>query len=71
MAPPLHIPVSKPVVTGPVNGNIFSVLGVSTLALKRAGLPESANELRERVFGAAKSYDEALAMCLEYVDFDL
>lgn len=58
------------VVTGPVDGNVFAVLGACSRALKRAGHAMAAKELAERVF-ASSSYAEALAICQEYVEFDL
>lgn len=33
---------AKPVVNGPVDGNIFGVMGVCSKALKRAGLKDQA-----------------------------
>lgn len=61
---------NRPVVTGPVDSNIFAVLGATTKALKRAGYQTEATACTARVF-AAGSYDEALAICMQYVDFDL
>jgi len=49
------------------NGNVFNLLGICTKALKRAGQYEEAQELKKRVFSSG-SYDEALALMLEYVD---
>lgn len=49
------------------DGNVFSIIGRVSKALKRAGLPERAAEFQKRAF-AAKSYDEVLAMTFEYVD---
>ena len=49
------------------NGNVFNLLGICTVALKRAGLYEEAQELKKRVLSSG-SYDEALALMLEYVD---
>ena len=48
-------------------GNIFAVLGRCKQALKDAGQPDQAEELAQRMFKAT-SYDEALGICLEYVD---
>lgn len=60
----------KPVVTGPVDGNVFSVMGAASRALKRAGLADRATEMSNRVRSSG-SYDEALSIIMEYVDFDL
>ena len=58
----------KPTVLGPVNGNIFAVMAAASRALKKAGLDTA--EMQERVTSSG-SYDEALGICMEYVDFDL
>jgi len=49
------------------DGNIFAILGRCKQALKNAGQPDEAEEMAQRVFKTT-SYDEALAICLEYVD---
>ena len=49
------------------DGNIFAILGRCKQALKDAGQPDQAEEMAQRVFKAT-SYDEALAICQEYVD---
>lgn len=56
----------RPVVKGPINGNIFAVLGASVRELPRA----KADELRDRVFHAP-SYSDALNIIQEYVEFEL
>jgi hypothetical protein len=61
---------TKPIVTGPIDGNIFSVLGATKKALQKAGKSVEASTCQERVF-KAESYDNALAICCEYVEFDL
>jgi hypothetical protein len=68
--------ISKPIVKDPVDGNIFSVVGACTRALKKAGQNDNADKLTERVFTAiwvlnSESYNKALAICMEYVTFDL
>lgn len=70
MSDPKHIPAVKPVVTGPVDSNIFFVMGVAARALKHAKLPEAAKEMHERIMSSG-SYDAALTIAQEYVDFDL
>lgn len=49
------------------DGNIFAVVGRCKQALEDSGEPEKAKELIRRAFKAT-SYDEALGICLEYVD---
>jgi two-component SAPR family response regulator len=49
------------------NGNVFNLLGICVKALKKAGQYEEAQELQKRVL-ACGSYDEALALMLEYVE---
>lgn len=49
------------------NGNVFNLLGICTLALKKAGQKEKATELKNKVF-KCKSYDEALQIMMEYCD---
>jgi hypothetical protein len=64
------MPTTKPIVTEPVDGNIFAVMGACSDALKKAGQRDRANEMRSKVMNSG-SYDEALTICQEYVDFDL
>jgi hypothetical protein len=49
------------------DGNVFNLLGICIRALKKAGQSEESQELKNRVFGCG-SYDEALAIMLEYVE---
>jgi hypothetical protein len=49
------------------DGNVFNLLGICSLALKNAGQKEEAKEMAEKVF-ESKSYDEALAIMMEYCD---
>ena len=49
------------------DGNIFSIMGRTSKALKRAGLRAEAAAYTERVTRCG-SYDEALMITLEYVD---
>jgi len=62
--------MTKPVVTGPVDGNIFAVMGAVSRALKDAGQRNKVSEMQNRVMSSS-SYDEALCICMEYADFDL
>jgi hypothetical protein len=59
---------SKPVckLTGK-DGNVFAVIGRVSSTLKRAGQNNKAKEFENRAI-AAGSYEEVLAMVLEYVD---
>ena len=49
------------------DGNVFSVIGHVRRALLAAGLKAEAKEFVQRAF-AARSYDEVLGLCFEYVD---
>ena len=49
------------------DGNVFALLGRCAQGLKKAGQPEKAKELQSKVL-AARSYDEALVLMMEYVD---
>jgi len=51
------------------DGNIFNLIGIATRALRRERLNKEAQELQSRVF-ASKSYDNALAIIMEYVEVD-
>ena len=58
----------KPSISDPTGENIFSIVGKCSTILKHAGQRDEAKKLGERVF-ASSSYDEALSICQEYVDF--
>lgn len=60
----------KPVVKGPVDGNVFAVIGAVSKTLKRAGQPDAAQEFRQKAF-ASHSYGAVLTLAQEYVEFDL
>ena len=62
--------MDKPVVEGPVDGNIFAVMGAASKALRRAGQEDEGKKMCDRVTSSG-SYDEALSIILEYVDFNL
>lgn len=49
------------------NGNIYNILGIASRALKEAGYADEAKEMQTEVF-ASDSYEEALAIVLQYVD---
>ena len=63
--------MNKPVVEGPVNGNIFAVTGVAARTMRRAGIDNgTVYEMQKRVTSSS-SYHEALSVVMEYVEFDL
>lgn len=49
------------------DGNIFNLMGIATLTLKRNGMSDEAKEMRERVVQCG-SYEEALNTLGEYVN---
>jgi len=49
------------------DGNVFNLIGICSKALKRAGQPDKAKEMSERVFKSG-SYDEALVIMGEYCE---
>jgi hypothetical protein len=51
------------------DGNIFSIMGRCTKALKNIGQHEEAKELTEKIFSCS-SYDEALEIVMEYVEVE-
>ena len=52
------------------DGNIFNLIGIASRTSKKNGQVMQANEMTRRITqdGEAKSYDEALAIIMEYVD---
>ena len=52
------------------DGNIFAVLSSATKVLKQAGLQHQVQEMQERVFNSG-SYNEALSIISDYVDWEL
>ena len=52
------------------DGNIFNLIGIASRTLKKNGQVMQVNEMTRRITqdGEAKSYDEALAIIMEYVD---
>jgi hypothetical protein len=72
--------MAKPVVVGPVDDNVFAVIGVTRRALRRHGdamqLADFDRRLAYITSGVDKEtrvsgYDRVLALCMEFVDFDL
>jgi len=55
---------------GGQDGNIFAVLSSATKVLKQAGLQHQVQEMQERVFNSG-SYNEALSIISDYVDWEL
>lgn len=51
------------------NGNVFNLLAICTLALKRNGQRDKVKEITEKVF-ASQSYDEALTIMGEYCELE-
>lgn len=64
--------VKEPLVTitGPVDGNVFSIIGRVSRELKRAGFRAEAKEFTDKAM-MASSYDEVLRIAMSYADFDL
>lgn len=58
----------KPVIKGPINGNIFTILGAAQRLLKQNKQPSS--EMVRKVM-QAHTYNEALNIIMEYVEIDL
>ena len=58
----------KPRCDMPSDGNVFAVIGYVKTVLSNAGHKDKAKEFREKALSAG-SYDEALALCTEYVEF--
>lgn len=49
------------------DGNVFSIIGRVSAALREAGLPDKATEFRVKAM-QQKSYGAVLALCSEYVE---
>ncbi len=52
------------------DGNIFNIMGIAAKALRRAGMPEEAKEMCEKVTHSGDYY-QALGVIMEYVDVSL
>ncbi len=52
------------------NGNIFSLMGIASRALKDSGLHDQAMEMAERISTEAESYYKAIAIISEYVEVE-
>jgi hypothetical protein len=51
------------------NGNVYALAGRVSSTLKRAGMEDEAQEMKDRIKVCA-SYDEALQIMMEYVDVE-
>ena len=51
------------------DGNMFSIIGRCSKALKRVGQTKEAKEMVAKVY-ASKSYDEALGIIADYVEVE-
>lgn len=60
----------KPIVYGKVNGNVFAVIAAASEAMKKGHMSWRGKEMVRRAL-AAKSYDHALSVLQEYVQFEL
>jgi hypothetical protein len=49
------------------DGNVFSIIGTVSMALKRAGHKEAAKEFSAAAL-KCRSYDEVLALCMRTVE---
>lgn len=52
------------------DGNIYNLIGIASIALKRVGQRELADEMQEKIFTKAKSYDEAIQILMKYVEVE-
>lgn len=69
----MRVPTDKrPVVEGPIDGNVFAVLAAARATLQRHGQTDAANDMVRRVMhGEAHSYGQALLIIQEYVRLEL
>ena len=52
------------------NGNVFNLMGLCSRALKEAGMKNEASEMVNKITTTAKSYDEALAIMMDYCEVE-
>lgn len=57
-------------ITGPIDGNVFFIIGTVSRVLKREGFRDEAKEFTDKAL-ASHSYDEVLALAQKYARFDL
>lgn len=51
------------------NGNIFNLMGIASRTLREADMHKEADEMVDRIT-KSQSYDEALAIIMEYVEVE-
>lgn len=51
------------------DGNVFNLIGICLKAMKKAGIKDKCEEMTNKVT-SANSYDEALLIMQEYVEFE-
>jgi hypothetical protein len=51
------------------DGNVFSIIGKVSKALKRFGTPDKASEFRSKAMNAG-SYDEVLCLAMDYCEVE-
>ena len=51
------------------NGNVFNLMAICSRALKNAGQSDKAKEMSDKILSCG-SYDEALAIMMEYCDVE-
>jgi len=62
--------IEKPTVSGPIDGNAYSVMGVVARTLREAGCgPEVIAEYRAKA--TSGDYDNLLRVSMEYADLDV
>ena len=52
------------------NGNVFNLMAICARALRKAGMWNEASEMSLKIIKKANSYDEALAIMMEYCDVE-
>jgi hypothetical protein len=52
------------------NGNVYNLIGICSNALKNAGMEAEAKEMRDKIVTTAKSYEQALAIMMDYCDVE-
>jgi hypothetical protein len=50
------------------DGNIFVLIGLASLALRKAGLEILSKEMKNKITASAHCYDDALAIIMQYVE---
>jgi len=51
------------------DGNVFNIIGLVSMALKRAGMGKVAEEFLAKAY-KAESYDEVLVLAMEYTEVE-